>query len=43
MPRNECIIFDPARVTDGIELSDDPVIKYRSEVYGLSYTRRTST
>lgn len=36
------IIFDPARVTDGIESSNDPVIAYRSEVYGHSYTRRTS-
>jgi catalase len=37
------IIFDPMRLTDGIEPSDDPVLRYRPDVYGLSYARRTST
>jgi catalase len=36
------IIFDPMRLTDGIEPSDDPVLHYRPDVYGLSYARRTS-
>ena len=36
------IIFDPMRLTDGIEPSDDPVLRYRPDVYGLSYARRTS-
>src|SRR5690606_16782257 len=35
------IIYDPMRLTDGIEPSDDPVLHFRSEVYGLSYARRT--
>lgn len=36
------IIFDPMRLTDGIEPSDDPVLHFRPPVYGLSYARRTS-
>ncbi len=39
---DDSIIFDPMRLTDGIEPSDDPVLHYRPDVYGLSYTRRTS-
>ena len=35
------IIFDPMRLTDGIEPSDDPVLHFRPPVYGLSYERRT--
>lgn len=37
------IVFDPMRVTDGIEPSDDPVLRYRPDVYTLSHARRTST
>jgi len=40
---DDSIIFDPMRLTDGIEPSDDPVLHYRPDVYGLSYARRTST
>ena len=36
------IVFDPTRVTDGIEPSDDPVLKYRPVVYDLSHRRRTA-
>ena len=39
---DDVLVFDPTRVTDGIEPSDDPVLRYRPEVYGLSYERRTS-
>ena len=39
---DDSIIFDPMRLTDGIEPSDDPVLHYRPDVYGLSYARRTS-
>jgi catalase len=35
------IIFDPMRLTDGIEASDDLVLRYRPDVYSLSYARRT--
>ena len=37
------IIFDPMKLTDGIEPSDDPVLHFRPPVYGLSYSRRTSS
>jgi catalase len=37
------IIYDPMRLTDGIEPSDDPVLHFRPPVYGLSFTRRTSS
>jgi catalase len=35
------IVFDPMRLTDGIEPSDDPVLRYRPRVYSLSHERRT--
>ncbi|MGI9085885.1 MAG: catalase family peroxidase [Aeromicrobium sp.] len=35
------IVFDPMRLTDGIEPSDDPVLRYRPDVYTLSHARRT--
>jgi catalase len=35
------IVFDPMRLTDGIEPSDDPVLRYRPSVYSLSHERRT--
>ena len=34
------LIFDPTRLTDGIELSDDPLPAARSGVYAVSYRRR---
>jgi catalase len=38
----EPLIFDPTRVTDGIECSDDPILAARSAAYGASYARRTA-
>lgn len=35
------IVFDPVRLTDGIEPSDDAVLHYRPAVYTLSHARRT--
>jgi len=35
------LMFDPAQLTDGIELSDDPLPALRSEVYMLSFMYRT--
>lgn len=35
-------VFDPTRVPPGIELSDDPVLHFRSEAYAESHRRRTS-
>jgi catalase len=37
----EAQVFDPTRITTGIELSDDPVLVFRSEAYAVSYARRS--
>ena len=39
---NDVLVFDPTRVTDGIELSDDPVLRFRPHAYAESITRRTA-
>ncbi|HXA56842.1 MAG TPA: catalase family peroxidase [Candidatus Acidoferrum sp.] len=36
------LIFDPVRLVDGVELSDDPLPAARSAVYSISYARRNS-
>jgi catalase len=36
----EVVVFDPARVVDGIGLSDDPILRYRSGAYAASVSRR---
>ncbi|WP_329220953.1 catalase family peroxidase [Streptomyces sp. NBC_01485] len=33
-------VYDPTRITPGIELSDDPVLAFRSQAYAVSYERR---
>jgi catalase len=38
----DVLVFDPTRVTDGIELSDDPVLAFRPKAYSESVARRTS-
>jgi catalase len=38
----EPIVFDPTRVTDGIEPSNDPVLQFRPRAYSLSAQRRTA-
>ena len=35
------IVYDPMRLTDGIEPSDDPVLHFRPPVYTLSHARRS--
>jgi catalase len=35
-------LFDPARLTAGIELSDDPMVLARSQAYARSFARRVS-
>jgi catalase len=35
------VVFDPVRVTDGIELSGDPVLRFRPGAYAESVSRRT--
>jgi catalase len=36
----DVVVFDPTRVTDGIELSADPVLQFRARAYGASVARR---
>lgn len=35
------VVFDPARTVDGIELSDDRILRYRPAVYSESVSRRS--
>lgn len=39
----EAMIFDPGRLIDGIERSDDPILHARSGAYSVSFERRTSS
>ena len=34
------VVFDPTRIVDGIELSDDPILLYRPQAYSESVKRR---
>ncbi|MGZ3522379.1 MAG: catalase [Vulcanimicrobiaceae bacterium] len=34
------LLFDPARITHGIELSSDPLILARSQAYAISFAKR---
>jgi catalase len=36
----EVVVFDPTRVVEGIELSDDPILRYRPAAYSASVGRR---
>ena len=36
----QVVVFDPARVVDGIELSDDPILRFRPAAYSVSVDRR---
>jgi catalase len=38
---DDVLVFDPTRVTDGIELSDDPILRIRSYAYSVSIERRS--
>jgi catalase len=38
----DVLVFDPTRVTDGIELSDDRVLHFRGPAYSVSVERRIS-
>ncbi len=39
----QAILFDPMRLTDGIEPSEDPILNYRPAVYSVSYERRMAS
>jgi catalase len=41
-PENGVLVFDPTSIVDGIELSDDPVLRFRSQAYSVSIERRTT-
>jgi catalase len=36
------VVFDPMRLTDGIEPSGDPVLRFRPSAYSASVSRRTA-
>jgi len=36
----DVLVFDPTRVTDGIELSDDAILHFRAPAYSVSVERR---
>ena len=38
---DDVLVFDPTRVVDGIELSDDPILRFRSPAYSVSIERRS--
>jgi catalase len=35
------LVFDPTNLTDGIDLSDDPILRARSAAYSISYDHRS--
>ena len=37
----DVLVFDPVRVVDGIELSDDPILRFRPDAYAESVQRRS--
>jgi catalase len=39
---DDVLVFDPTRVVDGIELSDDPVLRFRRPAYSISVERRSA-
>jgi catalase len=40
---DDILVFDPVRVVDGIELSADPILSFRSDAYRVSVARRTGS
>ena len=38
---DDILVFDPIRVTEGIELSDDKILRFRPRAYAASVTRRS--
>jgi catalase len=38
---DDVLVFDPTRVVDGIELSDDPILHFRPKAYSVSVERRS--
>ncbi len=38
----DVLVFDPTRVTDGIECSEDPILRFRASAYSESVARRSA-
>ena len=38
----DVLVFDPTRVTDGIQVTDDPILLARPGAYSVSVARRTA-
>jgi catalase len=38
---DDILVFDPTRVVEGIELSDDPVLRFRTKAYSASVMARS--
>ena len=38
---DDVLVFDPMRLTDGIEPSDDPILRFRPRAYAVSVERRS--
>jgi catalase len=38
---DDVLVFDPTRITDGIELTDDPILRFRTDAYAESVLRRS--
>jgi catalase len=38
---DDVLVFDPTRVVDGIELSNDPILNFRPHAYSVSVERRS--
>jgi catalase len=38
---DDVLVFDPTRVTEGIECSEDPILNFRPQAYSESVARRT--
>ena len=37
----DVLVFDPTRLTDGIEPTDDPILRFRPDAYAVSIERRS--
>jgi catalase len=40
IPEEGVLVFDPTSIIDGIELSDDPVLRFRAAAYTVSIDQR---
>ena len=38
---DDVLVFDPTRVVDGIEVTEDPILRFRHHAYAVSVQRRS--